>query len=289
MDTPDWPFVGSEAITNGLLKKHELRAHFRAEFPDVYVPKGVELTLRQRAVAGWLWSHREAVMAGLTASALHGAKWIDATDPVELVWQNARSPQGLRTFDTRLCTDEFGEYAGLLVTTPERTAFDLGRRGRLGEAVARLDALGHATGLSAEGVFAVAQAHRGARNLRQLEAALALFDAGAQSPKETWLRLLVIRAGYPRPRTQVKLLSPDGRRRYYLDMGWEDRMLALEYDGEQHRNDPDVYADDIKRSEDIAELGWTRFRVVKAHRAVDVLRRFDRVWRSKLLTDREIS
>jgi very-short-patch-repair endonuclease len=289
MTTPNWPFIGSEAITNGLLRKHELRAGFRAEFPDVYVPKEAVLTLRQRAVAGWLWSHREGVIAGLTASALHGAKWIDATDPIELVWQNARRPPGLHTYDTRLRSGEFAFYRRLLATTPERTAFDIGRRGRLGQAVARLDALGRATGITAEEVLEVARAHRGARNLRQLEAALNLFDAGAASPKETWLRLLVIRAGYPRPRTQIPLRSPDGRRRYFLDMGWEDLLLALEYDGEQHRNDPDIYADDIQRSEDIAELGWTRLRVVKANSAVDVLRRLDRVWRSRLRTDREIS
>jgi very-short-patch-repair endonuclease len=83
------------------------------------------------------------------------------------------------------------------------------------------------------------------------------------------------------------VLSPDGNRRYYLDMGWEDRMLALEYDGEQHRVDPVQYAYDIQRSEDLHELGWTRLRVVKENRAADVLRRLDRVWRSKLLTDRK--
>ena len=78
--------------------------------------------------------------------------------------------------------------------------------------------------------------------------ALDLYDAGAASPKETWLRLLVIRAGYPRPQTQIPVLSADGHRRYYLDMGWEDLMLAVEYDGEQHRVDPVQYAYDIQRS-----------------------------------------
>ncbi len=229
------------------------------------------------------------MIAGLTASALHGAKWVDGTTPVELIWQNARRPRGIRTYDMRLRDNEFGFYRGLRVTTPERTAFDIGRRRRLDEAVARLDALGNTTGFSAEDVLAVARAHRGARNLRQLEAALDLMDAGAESPRETWLRLLVIRDGYPRPRTQIPVRGADGRRQYRLDMGWEDLMLALEYDGEQHRNDPAIYADDIQRSEDIAEVGWTRLRVVKANSSVEILRRLDRMWRSKLRTDREIS
>lgn len=137
-------------------------------------------------------------------------------------------------------------------------------------------------------MLAVARRHRGARGLRQLERVLDLYDPGAASPKETWLRLLVIRDGYPRPRTQIPVRSPDGRRQYYLDMGWEDMMLALEYDGEQHRNDPVRYASDIQRSEDIAALGWTRLRVVKTNSAADVLRRLDQAWRSKLRGDREI-
>lgn len=283
------PFIGSEALANGAIRKHELRSRYVAVFPDIYVPKGAELTLRQRAEAAWLWSRREGVIAGLTASALHGAKWVDDTSPIELVWSNARRPRGIRTYDMRLRTDEFITAWGLRVTTPARTAFDIGRRGKIDDAVARLDALGNVTGLTAEDVHAVARAHRGARGLRQLGAALDLYDPGAESPKETWLRLLVIRAGYPRPRTQIPVRSADGRRQYYLDMGWEDIMLALEYDGEQHRVNPVQYAYDIQRSEDLDELGWKRVRAVKANRAADILRRLDRVWRSRLHTEREIS
>jgi len=118
---------------------------------------------------------------------------------------------------------------------------------------------------------------------------LDLYDPGAASPKETWLRLLIIRAGFPRPQTQIPALSPDGRRQYYLDMGWKDLKLAAEYDGEQHRLDPVQFAYDIQRSEDLDELGWTRVRVVKENRPADVIRRIERAWASRLRTDREIS
>jgi len=289
MDIGDRPFVGSEALASGLVKKHQLRAHFRAAFPDVYVPKNAVLTVHQRAKAAWLYSHREGVVAGLTASALHGAQWVDDDLPIELIWSNARRPRGLRTFDMRLRSNEFVELDDMRITTVERTAFDLARRGRLDDAIARLDALGNATGFKADDVLAVANRHRGARGLRQLRTALDLYDPGAASPKETWLRLLVIRVGFPRPRTQIPVLSPDGRRWYYLDMGWEDLMLAVEYDGEQHRVDPKQFAYDIQRSEDLDELGWTRLRVVKENRPADVLRRLERAWTSKLRGDREIS
>src|SRR3954468_2104128 len=105
------------------------------------------------------------------------------------------------------------------------------------DAIARLDALAQATDFKVSGVEELAARHRHTCGLRRLETALDLMDAGAESPKETWLRLLVIRAGFPRPRTQIPVQSPDCRRWYYLDMGWEDLMLAVEYDGDHHRTD----------------------------------------------------
>jgi hypothetical protein len=288
MAMPDFPFIGSEAVACGAIRKHELRARCYAVFPDVYVPRNAVLTMPQRARAAWLYSHREGVIAGLTASALHGAKWVDGELPIELIWSNARRPRGLRTYDIRLRTDEFFERDRMRITTVARTAFDIARRGRLDDAIARLDALGNATGFKVEDVLAIAARHRGARMLRQLRAALDLYDAGAQSPKETWLRLLIIRAGFPRPQTQIPVLSPDGRRWYYLDMGWREINLAAEYDGDHHRGNPRVFAYDILRSEDLDELGWTRIRVVKENRQADVLRRIERAWHSKLPGDHRI-
>jgi len=226
------PFVGSDALASGALNRHQLRRYYRAIMPNIYLDKRVQPSLRDRTVAAWLWSRREGVVSGPAASALHGTKWVDDDSPVELIWHNARTPAGVVTRDELLFEEEIQRLNGLNVTTPERTAFDLGRRDRIGRAVERLDALAQATDLKVPAVEELASKHRHARGLRQLETSLDLVDAGAESPKETWLRLLVIRAGYPRPRTQIPVLSPDGRRRYYLDMGWEDIKLALEYEGD---------------------------------------------------------
>lgn len=107
---------------------------------------------------------------------------------------------------------------------------------------------------------------------------LALVDAGAQSPKETWLRLLLIEAGFPRPRTQIPVLSPTGRPRYYLDMGWEEVMIAVEYDGEHHRTDRDTYTNDITRSDYVHDLGWRLIRVVAGNRRSEIVEKTRRAW-----------
>jgi hypothetical protein len=272
------PFIGSEALASGALSRYELRRYYRAFMPNVYLDKRIQPSLPERTVGAWLWSGREAVVAGLAASALHGAKSIDHDSPVELIWRNARSPTGVVTRDQLLLENEIQRLGGLRVTTPERTAFDIGRGGRLDDAVAHLDSLAHATNFKLSAVEELASRHRHTRGLRQLEAVLDLVDPGAESPKETWLRLLVIRAGYPRPLTQIPVLSPDGRRRYYLDMGWEDLMLALEYDGDHHRTTRERFAYEIERAEDLHELGWTVVKAAARHRRASILQRFQRAW-----------
>src|SRR5258705_11484958 len=107
------PFVGSEALAAGEISRHELRKYYRSIVPNVYLDKRVQPSLRQRTVAAWLWSHREAVIAGAAASAMHGAKWVDDNAPVELIWRNARAPQGVVTRDELLLSDEFATLDGL--------------------------------------------------------------------------------------------------------------------------------------------------------------------------------
>ncbi|OHU96417.1 hypothetical protein [Mycobacterium talmoniae] len=272
------PFIGSEALSAGLVSWHELDRYYTAIMPNVYLDKRITPPLRQRIFAAWLWSGRQAVIAGLAASALHGARWVDDNAVVELIWRNARAPNGVKTRDVLLLDGETQLFGGMRMTTIERTAFDLARRGTLGQAVARLDALANATHFKIDDVVEVAKAHPHTRGLRQLKKALDLVDAGAQSPKETWLRLLLINAGFPKPQTQIPVLGPDGYPRYFLDMGWEDIMLAVEYDGDQHRTDRPQFVKDVARLEYIQGLGWTHVKVLSEHRGGDVIQRVQRAW-----------
>jgi very-short-patch-repair endonuclease len=262
-------------MASGVLNRHQLRTRFRAILPDVYLPREREPSLQDRIAAAWLWSQGKAVIAGLAASAVHGAKWIPDDAPVELIHINPRPPRGVVTRRVLLRNDEVQLVAGRQVTTPARTAFDLGGRGSLTAAVARLDALARATKFSVDDVLVVAARHPGTRGLRQLETALDLVDRGAESPKETYLRLVLVRAGLPRPQTQVPVYVDDAAVAY-LDMGWPDLMLGVEYDGDHHRADRRQYVRDIRRWELLEELGWLVIRVVAEDHPTDVLRRVRR-------------
>lgn len=265
-------FRGSEALRQGKLSPYQLRTEFRAIYPDIYLPRWTSPSLRTRSEAAWLWSRRRGVLAGLAAAALHGSDWIDDDEPIELIWRNQHAPADVLTSNQRLEEDEVTRVAGLPVTTLARTAFDLARQPCTGDAVARFDALMRATPFSIEDVLLLAKRHPGARGLRQLRAVLPRVDPGAASPKETWLRLLLIDAGLPVPTTQIPV-QENWRLVAMLDMGWERYQVAAEYDGEDHRVNRRRYARDQQRLRRLEELGWIVVRVIAEDRPDDVVHR----------------
>lgn len=265
-------FIGSEALGSGALTRHELRRFHDRLLPDVYQARGQPVSLRDRTVAAWLWSRRRAIIAGAAAAAMHGAAWINPAEPIELIWDNGRPPRGLIVRNEALADDEVTRIAGLPVTTLARTAFDLGRYLPRALAVARLDALMRADSFSSEDILLLAKRYSGARGVRRLREIVPLVDRGAASPKETWLRLLMIDAGLPVPTTQIPLYDHWGLVAV-LDMGWEEFKVAAEYDGDQHRTDRGRYAWDQKRSRLVTGMGWEAVRVIKEDRPDEVVTR----------------
>jgi hypothetical protein len=265
-------FIGSEAIATSALNDYQLRRWYRTIFRDVYVPKRDEPSLEDRALGAWLWSRRRSVIAGAAASALHGAQWVDADTPIELVAKSARPQRGLVVRNETLGPDEVTVIRRLPVTSVARTAFDLGRHLPRGQALARLDALMRATPFSFEDVSVVAKRYRGARGLRRLSDVLPLVDGGAASPKESWLRLALLDAGFPKPTTQIPV--NDGWRLVaVLDMGWAEYMVAVEYDGDQHRTERKQYVRDQRRLGKLAQMGWIVIRVIAEDKRDDILNR----------------
>src|SRR6185312_9614376 len=247
--------VGSEVLTRGALTRGRLRWNYRAIIPDIYIPKQTLPSLRDRTVGAWLWSSRGGVVAGRAAAALHGARWIDATTPIDLIWQCGRPPDGIVVRNERIDADEIVEIFGLPVTSIERTAMDLARHLPRDLAVRHLDALSAATDVKATDVALLEDRHPRARGLPRARIALDLMDGGAQSPKETWLRLVLIDAGLPAPRTQIRV--SDGVSAAFIDMGYEEPMVGLDYEGKHHANDREQYVYDIGRAELIERQGWT--------------------------------
>ncbi|HZN82092.1 MAG TPA: hypothetical protein VFC01_20765 [Mycobacterium sp.] len=255
------PFIGSEGLAAGVVNRYQLGTRYDAVYRDVYVPKGQALTAADRAVAAWLWSRRRATAAGLSAAALHGTLWLDAKLPAELNQRQRHKTDGIVLHSDKLADDEVCIANGVAATTPARTAYDLGRRRGLTTAVIRLDALMQATNLKPADVEALAERHRGARGVVQLREAIELSDSGAESPQETRTRLILTRAGLRPQRTQIEVFDEFGEFVHRIDMGWDDWMVGVEYDGAQHWTDADIRANDIETQARLEALGWRIVRV----------------------------
>jgi hypothetical protein len=265
-------FLAREALGDGL-RRRELRRFYRAVFRGVYTPKWESLTLSDRAFGAWLATDRTGVIAGVVASAMHGAEWVDTGEQVEVLTGDRRRQPGLIVRRDRVEDDEVVIVAGLPVTNPARTAFDLGRHLDRPDALARLDALMRAAPFSADEVVSLISRYGPARGVRQLRELLPLVDAGAASPRESRLRLLLIDDGLPAPETQIAVVDDDGRLIGYLDMGWRDIKLAVEYDGDQHRSDRRQYVRDIRRLPELEGRGWQVIRVIAEDRPAAICQR----------------
>lgn len=263
------PFVGGEAVAAGRLTRGQLRHRYRPIFHGIYVPERHEVALRDRIVGAALVAPH-AVIAGVAASAVHGAKWVDAAEPIEILG-TARRQRGLIVRNESLGGDEVTEVAGIRVTTPARTAFDLARHLPRDRAVARLDALMNSRPYRDEEVMLIAKKHRGARGLVRLRTALPLVDGGAESPRETWLRLTLIDAGLPAPTTQFVVRTESGRYVRRIDMVWEEFKVGAEYDGAQHLTDRYQYSKDVWAGRELQRMNWRIIHVIKEDAAADIV------------------
>lgn len=98
-----------------------------------------------------------------------------------------------------------------------------------------------------------------------------LMDGGAESPRETWLRLVLIDAGLPAPRTQIRV--SDRVHEAFIDMGYDEPMVGLDYEGRHHSDDRDQYMYDIGRAALIERQNWIDIRVVAEHSRRFILHR----------------
>jgi hypothetical protein len=261
MNGDDWPFFGRQAVRRGEISAWQLQRDYRAVYRNVYLSKRATPTALTRARAAWLWSGGDTTLTGLSAAAVLGTRWLDAGEPAELRRANRHAPPGIVVRSYDLAARETIMRNGIRITTPQRTAFDLGRSMPVTRSVPILDALSRATNFKVADVVSLAAAKPGNRGIRRLRSALKLIDGGAESPQESRVRLLLVAAGLPPPETQIEFTDEFGMARIRVDMGWREWRVAVEYDGIQHWSDRYQRSWDIDRIAMLEAMGWAVVRV----------------------------
>ncbi|WP_220479275.1 hypothetical protein [Curtobacterium pusillum] len=95
----------------------------------------------------------------------------------------------------------------------------------------------------------------GSRSARKARSALDRVRCGVESPMETRFRLGVIDAGFPEPDVNVDVVDEAGVFLGRADLAWPQHRIALEYDGDHHR-ERRTFQHDQRRSNGFVVNGW---------------------------------
>lgn len=270
------PFRGSTAIAKGDVTRSMLRGRsWRRLLPDIYVRATTPVDHRTWCDAVALLLPVGAAISDHSAAYLWGVDLLAPNAPVTVRVPRQRRLTPHPELDIRYSTlphDDVTRFAGLPVTTPLRTAFDLGRQRSRTESVVALDALLHRRVVTLAALRNLVAARRGWPGTPLLVAACGLAEPRTESPMETRLRLVLIGSGLPRPVAQYPVRDPDGRFLGRVDLAYPWARLALEYEGDHHR-DRQTFRHDIARLNALRAAGWTVLRFT----ADDVLRHPGRI------------
>lgn len=112
---------------------------------------------------------------------------------------------------------------------------------------------------------AAVRRHAGLAGACRLREAFALVRPRSDSPRETVLRLIIVRGGLPEPQVNVRLVNRFGAFMAFGDLVYLLYKILLEYDGGQHREDEEQFHRDIDRLDEPMEEGWRVIRFNKTH------------------------
>ncbi|HKW60148.1 MAG TPA: DUF559 domain-containing protein [Candidatus Dormibacteraeota bacterium] len=249
------PFLVQEARDAGLkwdmLQTKAWRRLSRGQYAWTGLRHDVELKLR--AVQARL--PEQSAFSGHTAGWLHGLDF-EPCEPIEATIARdlpVRTRAGVRL--RRACLDR-GDWTtrrGFRVTTPLRTACDLGSRSDLVQSTVAIDMALHAGITDLKALRRHIDGNPGAKGIKRLRRAVGLAEPRSESPMETRLRLQLIFARLPRPEVQVNLEDESGRFIARADLYYPDARLVIEFDGQNHR---ERLIQDARRQNALVNAGY---------------------------------
>ncbi|MEQ4302791.1 DUF559 domain-containing protein [Plantactinospora sp. B6F1] len=267
------PFSARAAVAKGLVTRSMLRGPaWRRLLPDIYVHRDGyrEDDHRMWCDAAALSLPSGAAIGGLSAAYLWGVHLLPRDAPVTVLVPGVTRPRPrlrVRYTLAKLSPGDVTRFGGLPVTTPLRTAFDLGRRPPRTEAVVAVDALLNRRLVKRAALTDYLAARPGWPGVPLLREVLGLAEPLSESPMETRLRLLLVDAGLPVPTAQYDVYDGRGRFLGRVDLAYPRLRIALEYEGDHHRERAH-FRHDVARLNDLRAAGWAILRFT----ADDVLR-----------------
>lgn len=273
------PFIGTASAHLGLshdrLRELVRRRALRRVLRGVYVDDRVPDTRAVRARALELVKPERAVFYGNTATYLMGVETHRPGDRFDLM-PRCIVPHGTVRCCSPMVVCKEGYLSpsdvvtieGIAVTSPVRSTVDLLRTMWRPYALSAADAMAHAGLVSADEVTRYLSALRGFPGIVQARELAGLIEPATESHGESWQRLRLVDAGFPRPTPQILVSDRAGNAVARLDMGYAEVLVAAEYDGAvDHTGQADREHDTARRERLRDTYGWR----ILASRKADIL------------------
>jgi hypothetical protein len=253
----DAPFTLAVAETLGVsrrvLRTLVSRGFVRRVGQGVYAVAQAPNTIEFRAASLKLVVSPHAVITDRTAAWLHGIDLLPRSQrslmpPIQAFLKpghRSRRPEA-ESGERMLSKRDVMELHGLTVTTPLRTACDLGRMLWRYDALAALDQFLR-LGVPHEELLDEVGRFKGYRGVIQLRYLAPIADPRAESIAESALRLHWYDACLPPPELQWWVFDDRGVGVYRLDLALPEALFGAEYNGEEfHSSDEDRENDEVR-------------------------------------------
>ncbi len=262
-------------VSRSRLRANDLSTPFHGSRMTITVTTGqtggdhAALLLRCAAYASV--APRDARFSHTTAALLRGVPLpaTEASDgllhvavPLDGSLPRARGVRGHRT-----TSPDVHHLHGLPIVTPETMWLQLAAQLPIDELIVAGDYLVRRRRplSSIDSLLSATELASGSRGSRPARAALQEIRAGTDSPMESRMRLIIVRAGLPEPVIGYTVIDPDG---YFVgtpDLAYPAERIAIEYEGDHHRSNPRIFREDIERREGFERIGWRVLRVTHDH------------------------
>lgn len=250
------PFTTADAHACGITRRMLSASRFERLYDGVYIVRGAEVTLDLQIDAALLILPKDAAATHLTGLATYG---IDVGDPRPLRFattsRHAVRRDGIRVI-RRMSMPRHGTR---ILSAPDCwldacVDLDLVRAVAAGDRMVRV-------GLASvqELVDFVARIDNW-EGITLAREAVALVRSGVESPRETYVRLMLVLAGLPEPACNIDVVV-EGRFLGRGDLVYLRYRIIVEYDGRQHAEDTYQWNRDLDRLDGFADHGWLCERV----------------------------
>ena len=259
--TSNLPMLGlTRDRLRALLREHRVRRCLHRVYVSTDVPDSRDL----RIAALRLVIPSYGVLYGCTAAWVHTVDTLAPSKRFDLVPQcvvphgmGRCKTSGVQCVEGYLPPADVVEIGDLRTTTPVRTTTDLLRRLRRPYALAAADGMAHAGLIKVGEVTAHLSRLKGFPGIVQARELAPMIEPLAESPGESWQRLRLVDAGFPKPRAQFVVRDHKDRIVARLDHGYPEVRVGAEYDGKEFHEHAEDQENDVEKRDYLrGVLGW---------------------------------